>query len=108
MNKRLRKVLHKDLLSVELKYKLKITYNSFDVSIFSVYFLHPVDVIAEVERLEPPLLSQQRNHDTSSPVQTCRHRNIVKRLEQSAAIRGHSPSPNSCSMLNSFSPTGMQ
>ena len=86
MNKRLRKVLHKDLLSVELKYKLKITYNSFDVPVFPVHFLHPVDVIAEVERLEPPLLSQQSNHDTSSPVQSCRHRNIVKRLEQSAPV----------------------
>ncbi len=37
----------------------KTTYDSFDVLVLSVDALNSVDVIAEVEALESPLLTQQ-------------------------------------------------
>jgi len=47
----------------------KTTYDSFDVLVLSVHALNSVDVIAEVEALESPLLTQQDDQDASSPMQ---------------------------------------
>ena len=46
-----------------------MTYNSFDVSVFPVDLLYPVDVVAKVERLEASLLPKQGDHDASGPVE---------------------------------------
>merc|ERR1719209_265571 len=40
-----------------------------DVLVFAVHSLHPEDVVAEVQALKPPLLSQQHYHDSSSPIE---------------------------------------
>ena len=39
-------------------YVVAMTYNSFDVSVFPVDLLYPVDVVAKVERLKASLLSK--------------------------------------------------
>ena len=40
-----------------------------DILVLPVHPLHPEDVIAEVETLEPPLLRQEDNHDTTCPIE---------------------------------------
>ena len=50
-------------------YVVAMTYNSFDVSVFPVDLLYPVDVVAKIERLKASLLSKQGDHDASGPVE---------------------------------------
>ena len=45
------------------------TYDSLDVLVLPVDLLHPEDVIAEVQALEPPLLTQEDDEHAAGPVQ---------------------------------------
>ena len=46
-----------------------ITHDALHSFVLAVHLLHPDDVIAEVESLEPALLVEQYQHAAASPVQ---------------------------------------
>ena len=43
---------------------------TLDVLVLAIHPLHSEDVVAEVQTLEPPLLRQQHDHNTSRPIET--------------------------------------
>ncbi len=47
-----------------------LTHNALDVLVLPVHLLHPEDVVAEIEALEAPLLTEEDDHDAPGPVQT--------------------------------------
>ncbi len=46
-----------------------MTYDALDVLVLAVHFLHPKNVVAEVQAVEPLLLAQQHDHHAARPVQ---------------------------------------
>ena len=73
-----------------------------DVLVLPVHPLHPEDVVAEVQALEPEMLCGKRKTEPESDetyLLCCPRRTIMTAPAQL------SPSPKSCSTVNSFSPT---
>ena len=84
----------------------KATYDSLDVLVLAVHLLHPEDVVAEVQALEAALLVQEDDHHAAGPVQA-----LPEQLpEENYDIKTNKRREKliSYSILNSFSPTGMQ
>ena len=76
----------------------------FDVLVLPIHPLHSEDVVAEVQALEPDDLRSVRNRWNHARQRgnllCCPSRTIITAPAQ------FRPSPNSCSTVNSFSPTG--
>ena len=62
----------------------KNTHDSFQGFLLFIHFLHPQNVVGEIERLETVLLPEESNNGASGPVQTLTEQlpvNTTKRSE---------------------------
>jgi hypothetical protein len=92
--------------SISHLFQIISTYNSFAGLILLIHSVNPQQMVAEIKRFKSPLLVEKNNKATSGPVQS-----LAKQLP---AIQEHLTSGLKTkgfwthSIVNSFSPTGMQ